>query len=283
MKYSRPFITLFFLTTFSLSLAQDVPRDFALRLAGIGGDANLTVGKLPEDLPLLLSLPEAVEVIGSYTERWEEEVAVTTLYLTTQAPDLAQKDLTAQLRLAGLREVPQGDPWNWGFTTPEADAHRYYEFCRDDLLATLFFEAADGQTTDVEVRLEDLRPERGFHCKELFEHTAMQDEHMPPAPALNSPSESQILDRDFGGTFAGLYSSAALRTDLAPAALSEHYAAQLEEAGWARTNRGETSSVVWTQWRYEDDRGDPWIGFMQILGDEVFPEQTIAYLFVVQM
>ena len=68
-----------------------------------------------------------------------------------------------------------------------------------------------------------------------------------------------------------------------PITLSEHYAAQLEGAGWARMNSSETASVTWTQWRYEDDRGNPCIGFMQILGDAVFPEQTIAYLFVVQM
>ena len=280
MTHSKHFITLLFLATLSLSFAQDVPQNLALRLAGIGGDANLTVGKLPEDLPLLLSLPEEVEVVGSLTEHYEERGAVTTLYLEARGERArVRDDLAARLQLAGLTVIPQGDSWGWGFASNSRPYDRS-EFCRDDLYASVVF-YENARATGIDMRLETIPPERGFECEGRRE--GMRDEHAPPVPILHAPSDVRAFEIDGGRTFMGEYSAVALEAGLDLAALSEHYVAQLEEAGWQRMNGDATSSVVWTQWRYEDDRGNPWTGFMQILGNEVFPEQTIAYLFVVQM
>ena len=236
MTYSKYFILILFAVVSSFSFAQDLPRDLVERILGASDESfTFTVGTLPTDLPLPLSLSEEVEVAGSFTIRYDE-VSTTTLYLSATDRTSVQEDLTAQLRLAGLDEVPLGDPWTWGFARSDEHMFSTYEFCRNYLLVTLSFIETAGSKTDVEMRFEKILPERGFDCGRTLEHAAMLDENMPPVPVLSPPADVETLEIDLGGTFSGYYTSVALEADLDPATLREHYAAQLERAGWVQVD-----------------------------------------------
>ena len=47
---------------------------------------------------------------------------------------------------------------------------------------------------------------------------------------------------------------------MSPAALVEHYSAQLKEAGWSRVGGGEEGPTAWSGWTFEDEAGEGWVG-----------------------
>jgi len=71
-----------------------------------------------------------------------------------------------------------------------------------------------------------------------------------------------------GGNFAGsgrpesdaAYSYVALETGLDLTALADHYAAQLERAGWSRTSEGQDGPQAWIAWTFTDGKSDSWTG-----------------------
>jgi hypothetical protein len=46
---------------------------------------------------------------------------------------------------------------------------------------------------------------------------------------------------------------------MSPAALVEHYSAQLEEAGWSQAGSGEEGPTAWSGWAFEDE-DERWVG-----------------------
>ena len=45
-----------------------------------------------------------------------------------------------------------------------------------------------------------------------------------------------------------------------PVLLAAHYAAQLEQAGWTRTEEGRSGPQSWSAWTLTDEKGRPWTG-----------------------
>jgi hypothetical protein len=62
-----------------------------------------------------------------------------------------------------------------------------------------------------------------------------------------------------------VHSDATLETDLDPAAVGTHYAAQLEEAGWLRLDEGQSGPQAWSNWSFTDEDGQPWEGVFTAL------------------
>ena len=56
------------------------------------------------------------------------------------------------------------------------------------------------------------------------------------------------------------YSYVALETGLDLTALADHYAAQLERAGWSRTSEGQDGPQAWIAWTFTDGKSDSWTG-----------------------
>ncbi|HZR41903.1 MAG TPA: hypothetical protein VFB12_17405 [Ktedonobacteraceae bacterium] len=63
-----------------------------------------------------------------------------------------------------------------------------------------------------------------------------------------------------------------MRDDVIPVrALADHYAEQLEKAGWARTDEGQSGPLAWHAWKFQDDAQESWQGqffVMKIQGSE---------------
>ena len=87
--------------------------------------------------------------------------------------------------------------------------------------------------------------------------------------------------RHLGGTWDGsgnrrendgAYSYVALETDSELAAIAAHYATQLEEAGWSRTDGGQDSPQAWSTWTFADGQGRPWTGAFTALRLPEAPE-----------
>lgn len=55
-------------------------------------------------------------------------------------------------------------------------------------------------------------------------------------------------------------SSAFVETDLDLAAVAAYYAAQLEEAGWSRTDECQSGPRAWSTWTFTDAENRRWIG-----------------------
>jgi len=74
------------------------------------------------------------------------------------------------------------------------------------------------------------------------------------------------------------YSNATLRTDLDPAALGAHYAAQLRDAGWTVRGEGHEGLVAWSAWTFRDGDGEEWCGLLFALRRPEAGGEYVLYL-----
>ena len=73
-------------------------------------------------------------------------------------------------------------------------------------------------------------------------------------------------------------SSATVQTAIGMETLVRHYTAQLEKAGWTRTNEGESGPVAWNSWRVEDEEPDLlvlWNAGCRAFDDDVCGDQAL--------
>ena len=110
-------------------------------------------------------------------------------------------------------------------------------------------------TTEVRLNLEG--PRRDSPCSD--DHERPRYEGRSVMPALFPP---EGVAQIWGGGGSGPDSEenrAHLRTGMSPAAIVDHYSAQLEGAGWSRAGGGEGGPTAWSGWTFEDD-GRGWVG-----------------------
>jgi len=81
-------------------------------------------------------------------------------------------------------------------------------------------------------------------------------------PPLLAPDGAQQHALGGGGGGGEWRANAELTTDLA--AVTAHYTAQLEDAGWQAGPRGEGDRVRWSVWEFTDREGEPWRGYLII-------------------
>jgi len=69
-----------------------------------------------------------------------------------------------------------------------------------------------------------------------------------------------------------------VRTDLDPAAIGTHYAAQLRDAGWTAQGEGHAGPVAWSAWTFRDGDGEEWRGLLFALRRPEVDGDYVVYL-----
>jgi hypothetical protein len=252
-------------------------RELALRLlrwpsvGALGEDLQLLPGALPPTLPFAVPLPPGARVVGTLTGRRVSRVVLD----ADLSPERVLAYYQELLRLAGWNETeaPLGGQPRGGFlNTAGPWLERLTLWFAQEAWA-LSVEVADGRgagsgdgssaggagSTDVwltfyaDARYQRPRGPRRF-----------RQEHFNPGklvPPLAPPAGARQRMMGGGGGFGYWRSSARLATDLDLAAVSAHYARQLEHAGW--TLRGGEASgdvMAWSSWDFVDAGGKLWQG-----------------------
>ncbi len=227
--------------------------------AGRPNTARLVPGALPPGLPFQVPLPEGARLLGSLVldngpsgESWV--ILLDTPGSAADALDFYQDALMA----LGWTPPPVG-PGAQGFrpTLPPAGA----SFCRGPGGPWLRLNAATRAQGTAEVRL-NISQNPG-PCSQ----TPGPSKPIPPGldrlPVLYGPKGALLdgVSTSSGGPNRW-NSDATAETDLSPADLEAHFAAQLKAAGWTRLGGLTQGPVAWSLWSLPSDGN--WQGLLYV-------------------
>ncbi len=227
---------------------------------------QLLAGRLPASLPFDLPLPNGYQVVGSFVRNPED---IQIVLDTDQSP--------AEV-IAFYRERMQAAGWSepdFQQRQRQRESGFVHTFHRPTLFTTLCkglhgpalmvsaFERQDegGRT---EVRLNIDTRSRNSPCRQ-------SSEIFMDVGALIPPLEPPPGGRQWGGGGGSNSESASTAAtlevggDIALPSLANHYARQLEQAGWQRTGEGSSEPMAWHTWEFRDKENDRWSGVFALL------------------
>jgi hypothetical protein len=234
-------------------------------LAGFGppgGYLTATIGALPADLPISLSLPAEVDVVGGYVRRgdyeenllllsssgsWETLADIVRQELLAQGyttPTLGTADMSGQVFLSNAPPIPE-------------------LLCSPDRRYVVFQGLSNLVGEPAVLRVTINRSTSGDLCSP----SPYGGDSMTAGilPALQPPPGAQL--RSSGGGGGGNYVSAEaeIQASLPAAELAAHYSAQLAAAGWEQLDASSAAAVEWSAWRLRDAQDVPWTATFYIV------------------
>jgi len=254
---------------------QGATLALTLRLMGRGfgfpddTPTRLLVARLPDPLPVPLPLPDGARVVGSQI-------------LGSVATIVLDADLPEDAVLAFYRERLEADGW----TLPEQQPGMHgggfaptwrtpaLVYCRSARGPSLSVQATATEGGPTDVRLNLNTDPRQSPCAPQPYHGGMHD----LLPTLTPPAGARQMPQGGGGGSDNYYSNATVRTDLDPAALGAHYAAQLRDAGWTARGEGHEGPVAWSAWTFRDGDGEEWRGLLFALRRPEAGGEYVVYL-----
>lgn len=219
---------------------------------------RLIVGRLPETLPVPLPIPDGARIIGTRLHSH-----VTSIFFTIDESE--QGVLTfyhARLTAEGWLDAPRLDRQG-GFihTFPQT---QHYELSPYGPRLGVNVSPRAGEWTDVALHL-NTDPTAGQRQVDLQARLAERQRMDTLLPPLHPPPGAEQRPHGGHGGEGFLTRHATLITSLDPGAVESIYATQLQRAGWLRTDKGQSSLVVWSIWTFRDaERGEDWQGVLVI-------------------
>ncbi|MGI8910960.1 MAG: hypothetical protein ACR2JR_10475 [Rubrobacteraceae bacterium] len=259
---------------------------------------RIFVGRLPEDLPVEVPISDGADVVGGVARdlsrgRRDAEIVLDAALSAERFREDYRRQLLAagwdeDTELFGLRSfVPPGLPGLFHLAASRSGRLRRFLRGRVPGLPGLFpvvfrsggyklmVSAHDRPDAPTDVRLHLFTSRRGPWTGD--------EPALEILPSLVPPSDARRRRREIsnfgvlapphdarrpGGNFGGsgrpendaAYSYIALETGLDLTALTAHYAAQLERAGWSRVEEGHAGPQAWSAWTFTGGDGNLWTG-----------------------
>lgn len=248
-------------------------RALALRLTTSPADPRtnnpqLFAGQLPANLPFEVPIPGGSRVIGSLAR----SAAHLTIVLDVPLPpEQASAFYKERLQAAGWNEPeqPMGMP-HGGFMHSRLQALSHSAlFCKGPRGPSLHFLALAGLAGFTDVRLDLNLDERESPCAQSPRMRRQQRMHRPGfeqlIPPLAPPAGARQMGGGGGGGSDSWYSAATLEAEADLTTLSAHYADQLAQGGWTRTDEGQSGPGAWHTWTFQDEDQEPWSGIFFML------------------
>ncbi|NJN56711.1 MAG: hypothetical protein HC879_04045 [Leptolyngbyaceae cyanobacterium SL_5_9] len=252
-------------------------------------NVQILVGQLPESLPDDLPLPEEAQIIGSIVKTGSIAGGTDSteiLLRVNQSPEETYSLYQQQLLDEGwqVEEAPEIDG---GFlardavNSPQVSSSRnsFGSFCSPSQTAHLYIDTAQSQTNSSAILkltlnsvYSETQPLFPFECSLGIEYA--------PLPALTLPANAKFISggsSSFSNDEAS--SDAVIETDLDAESLINHYANQLQQAGWTQV---ETSEVGLSRWSFQDEEGRDWQSLLIIAEIPGIPDQYASYVRVLR-
>ncbi|MGB2894693.1 MAG: hypothetical protein WBB65_00840 [Anaerolineales bacterium] len=232
-------------------------------------DTVISIGLLPEKLPIELPLPEGSQVIGSIIrgEAAGTEIILDVPLKPGEAIDFYKKSFTRE----GWSELSE-EAYGTGFVSEPWPSQT---FCYGDEEIVIYISAVEIPDKPTDVRVNILGQVGHSPCDPDSTH-GMDDAYFL-IPSLKSPSGTLVQT---GGSSSGQNEAsvtASLKTDLSAEELADHYSGQLSDAGWALGEHGSTKHESWSSWTIEDEEGAEWGGFLIVVESPTDPEKRYAW------
>ena len=241
-----------------------VPRELVTAFMALndptGGNAQIVVGRLPEDRVAAM-IPSGGRVLGGVTTGGQRGGRSTTFITMAVAPDSAMALVASQLERAGLKPAPafesmrSGSGGGFSVTTiGYGPAGNMLNYCSDT--ASVFASAAEREGGSF-VRLMVSRSLRNTMCD-----PAMRDRMRPPRfeelemPTLRPPAGMTGGSAGTSSSGDSRETSVRLRGGQSPAELLDYFAPQLQEQGWTLSSRVTDGDAGMLSARKANSRGE---------------------------
>jgi hypothetical protein len=97
-------------------------------------------------------------------------------------------------------------------------------------------------------------------------------------PSLTPPAGAQQQGGGGGSGSGEAHTTATLKTDLALNVLAQHYADQLSQAGWTKTDAGTSGPTAWHTWHFTSEDQESWSGMFFILKTPGKSDEYFAFI-----
>ena len=252
---------------------ETLPRDLVLRLLNYSGGLiysggevqQLLVGRLPNQLPVKLPLPDKAQVIASVVR---EPANFEILLEVAQPPEQVQTFYREQLKAAGWQK-PAAFGDLKGFVS--FDFAPEPKFCKSSRGPELNISVNPTQKATIsEVRLNlNASSASGSLCEKPYIVDV-------PLPTLSAPPNTLTNPKGAGGSNEHMDSSAILETKLDSQTLVGHFSAQFKGAGWRQQDSGQSGPMGWSFFTLKNKKGQSWQGMLSITQFAGKPNQYFA-------
>lgn len=229
------------------------------------GPASLKTSVLVRQLPadLGLALPQGSRVVGSVVTETSDPAfpaGVTVYFDTALTPPQVQAYFDRVLTQAGWKAFPGGGDGiaEGGFLPSTPIGGRPYYRQNPDQQLSFQTRVVRGVTQVA------LNRQRFPNLAEALRYS--QDDRFNPVrllPKLTPPAEATVSPRGGGGGGDNVTQYAGIQSTLSRAALFDHYAAQLRQAGWTLRNRADAGTLTSSLWSFTQE-GKERVGLLLI-------------------
>ncbi|MFB8789788.1 MAG: hypothetical protein U7123_13255 [Potamolinea sp.] len=260
---------------------EELLQALALRLLGkeFPGDSKpesvqIIVGRLPDQLPVEIPLPENSRILGSYVNlQWQ------TIYIEfdTDLPVNSIFDFYRERLLSSGWHSPQ-NPRPMGGFHPNLSTNRAL-FCRSQRGPSLSIYASTlpHQLTQVSLGINSDPNNRSCanisSSRDLYEGYEL-------IPSLTPPVNSKQFGQQSGSSGDNANSRTMLETNLDLLSVTAHYQAQLRQVGWTCFEQGQGGSLAWSTWRFRAQEEESWYGLFFVFK---MTETPLEYLLQLQV
>lgn len=245
-------------------------------------EPRLFLGKIPENLPVQISVPEKSRILGTLAR---SETHVEIVLESDLKPEEIASFYRTQLASQGWHEPEDMQVHRQGgFLHSSIGPYTNMTFCQESSIAglTLSMQRMQGTATSIRLNLSldrEMNPcaQQTRDRRQMTPHQRhlRMFEMIPPlAPPFGTRQRS-------GGGSSGtdeVYTTASLKTDLALDAVVKHYADQLIQGGWMQTGAGADGPLAWSTWHFTAEEQEPWSGLFFVLKTPEKPNDYYLYI-----
>jgi len=235
---------------------------------------RLFLGKIPEHFPIEIPISEQNLVIGTLAR---SETQIEIVLEGNLTPEEVFSFYRAQLTSQGWHEPENLRSQGGGFIHSSIGPYEMLTFCQESSGAGLTLHIVSIESATTMVRLNLSLDRSRNPCKpraSMQNHRKLQG----MIPRLVPPPGAQQHGGSGGSSSDEAHTTTTLTTHLALDALTTHYADQLTQAGWTKTNTGASGPVAWSSWHFTSEEQEPWSGLLFILKTPEKPDDYFLYV-----
>ena len=245
-------------------------------------EPRLFLGKIPENLPIELPVPEQSRVLGTLAR---SETQVEIVLESDLKPEEIASFYRTQLASQGWNEPEDMQPHRQGgFMHNNFGPYTHMTFCRESNIAGLTINVQQLQSATTNVRLNlsldrEMNPcvQQARNRRQMMLH---QRHHrmFEMIPPLSPPPGAQQRGGGGGSGSDEVHTTATLKTNLTLDIVAKHYADQLVQGGWTQTGAGADGPMAWYTWRFTTEDQEPWRGLFFVLKTPDKPDDYYLHI-----
>lgn len=245
------------------TFAEQVPMEIVLRLLGLDSQEQLALGRMPDEVAQLVSLPAAVDVVATIQHGDGDDFYNRIVATARMSEAELREALVASLQSNGWTRPPERtSARRSGFMSshPTGD---WLAFCgTDDTYLNASMKAEGEALTSLRINVDSGR--HGSNCDDSWPggHEAWRQWTEEIVPALEPPEGASVMGMSSGGSDDYQEIEAHVDTELSARDLVDHYASQLAAAGWVAGGTATTSRVAVADVSFEESRERAVVGFL---------------------